>query len=118
MHAYPGRTIGQLYHRFFRVNELADGHAASSATTQIDLADVRVPVLSIAGTTDVLAPRAAVHHVAELLPNAPEVRARDRARAATSACSPAARRSAPPGAWLDEFFAAAGRRATPLRVVA
>ena len=27
MHAYPGRTIGQLYHRFFRVNELAGGEA-------------------------------------------------------------------------------------------
>ena len=25
MHAYPGRTMGQLYHRFFRVNDLADG---------------------------------------------------------------------------------------------
>src|SRR5207253_2952256 len=25
MHAYPGRTFGQLYHRFFRVNDLADG---------------------------------------------------------------------------------------------
>ena len=25
MHAYPGRTMGQLYHRFFRVNELAEG---------------------------------------------------------------------------------------------
>ena len=25
MLAYPGRTFGQLYHRFFRVNELAQG---------------------------------------------------------------------------------------------
>ena len=25
MHAYPGRTFGQLYHRFFRTNDLADG---------------------------------------------------------------------------------------------
>ena len=25
MHAYPGRTMGQLYHQFFRVNDLADG---------------------------------------------------------------------------------------------
>ncbi len=73
MHAYPGRTIGQLYHRFFRVNDLADGVLELSDRT-IDLADVRVPVLSVAGTTDVLAPRAAVHHVGDLLPNAPEVR--------------------------------------------
>ncbi len=31
-------------------------------------------MLSVAGTTDVLAPRPAVHHVGELLPNAPQVR--------------------------------------------
>jgi polyhydroxyalkanoate synthase len=73
MHAYPGRTIGQLYHRFFRVNELAAGSLRLPERT-IELADVRVPVLSIAGKTDVLAPRPAVHHVAELLPHAPEVR--------------------------------------------
>ena len=73
MHAYPGRTFGQLYHQFFRVNALAGGSLVL-ADHQIDLADVRVPVLSVAGETDVLAPRAAVHHVRELLPNAPEVR--------------------------------------------
>jgi polyhydroxyalkanoate synthase len=73
MHAYPGRTFGQLYHQFFRVNDLADGHLVVS-DQEIDLADVEVPVLSIAGETDVLAPQPAVHHVGELLPNAPEVR--------------------------------------------
>ena len=30
MHAYPGRTFGQLYHRFFRSNDLADGRLALS----------------------------------------------------------------------------------------
>jgi polyhydroxyalkanoate synthase len=73
MHAYPGRTFGQLYHRFFRVNDLADGHLALDGR-DIDLADVTVPVLSVAGDSDVLAPVAAVHHVAALLPNAAEVR--------------------------------------------
>jgi polyhydroxyalkanoate synthase subunit PhaC len=73
MHAYPGRTFGQLYHQFFRVNDLADGHMVL-ADREVDLADVRVPVLSVAGETDVLAPRPAVHHLGELLPNAPEVR--------------------------------------------
>jgi polyhydroxyalkanoate synthase len=73
MHAYPGRTFGQLYHQFFRVNDLADGHLVVS-DHEIDLASVEVPVLSIAGETDVLAPRPAVHHVGDLLPNAPEVR--------------------------------------------
>ena len=46
----------------------------SSPTSEIDLADVRVPVLSVAGETDVLAPQPAVHHVGELLPNSPDVR--------------------------------------------
>jgi polyhydroxyalkanoate synthase subunit PhaC len=73
MHAYPGRTFGQLYHQFFRVNDLADGHLVLS-DREVDLGDVRVPVLSVAGETDVLAPRAAVHHLGELLPGAPLVR--------------------------------------------
>ena len=74
MFAYPGRTFGQLYHAFFRVNTLADGRVELREGQSIDLADVRRPVLSVAGTADVLAPAAAVHHVGELLPNAPEVR--------------------------------------------
>jgi polyhydroxyalkanoate synthase len=40
----------------------------------IDLADVRVPVLVVAGTNDVLAPRDAVEHVVDLLPGSPDVR--------------------------------------------
>lgn len=73
MHAYPGRTFGQLYHQFFRVNDLADGHMTLS-DHEIDLADVTVPVLSVAGETDVLAPQPAVHHLGELLPSSPDVR--------------------------------------------
>jgi polyhydroxyalkanoate synthase subunit PhaC len=76
MLAYPGRTFGQLYHAFFRVNELAGGKVLLS-DEEIDLDAVRQPVLSVAGGADVLAPRAAVRHVAELLPNAEEVRLRD-----------------------------------------
>ena len=74
MLAYPGRTFGQLYHRFFLVNELAEGRLELGADRCIDLSDVTVPVLSVAGSTDVLAPVEAVHHVAKLLPNAAEVR--------------------------------------------
>jgi polyhydroxyalkanoate synthase len=44
------------------------------ADRTIELADVRVPVLSIAGTDDLLAPRAAVHAVGPLLTGAAEVR--------------------------------------------
>jgi polyhydroxyalkanoate synthase len=72
MLAYPGRTFGQLYHRFFRANDLAAGHLDLDAGA-IELADVRVPVMSIAGTGDGIAPLKAVHHVGELLPNAPSV---------------------------------------------
>jgi len=74
MFAYPGRTFGQLYHAFFRVNSLAGGRVALHGDEWIDLADVRQPVLSVAGAADVLAPAAAVHHVGELLRNAAEVR--------------------------------------------
>jgi polyhydroxyalkanoate synthase subunit PhaC len=76
MIAYPGRSFGQLYHRFFLVNELSAGRVELSNRT-VDLRNVRFPVMAVAGTNDVLAPRAAVRHVADLLPNAPEVRLED-----------------------------------------
>jgi polyhydroxyalkanoate synthase subunit PhaC len=72
MHAYPGRTFGQLYHRFFRSNDLANGQLALTDRT-LDLAEVRVPVLSVAGRGDGIAPVAACHHVGELLVGAPSV---------------------------------------------
>src|SRR3954469_23469268 len=74
MLAYPGRTFGQLYHQFFRVNDLADGRISLDDGETIDLADVSVPVLVVAGTNDVLAPRDAVEHVVDLLPASPDVR--------------------------------------------
>lgn len=74
MFAYPGRTFGQLYHAFFRVNSLAGGRVTLREGHEIDLADLRQPVLSVAGAGDVLAPEAAVRHVGGLLPNAAEVR--------------------------------------------
>ena len=72
MHAYPGRTFGQLYHRFFRVNELAEGELELPDRT-VKLADVDVPVLVVAGEGDGIAPRGAVFPVGDLLPNAPDV---------------------------------------------
>jgi polyhydroxyalkanoate synthase len=73
MLAYPGRTFGQLYHAFFRVNQIAEGRLVLR-DRRVDLRKVRVPVLSVAGTGDVLAPQDSVHHVATLLERAPEVR--------------------------------------------
>ena len=73
MLAYPGRTFAQLYHRFFRINDLADGRVELSDRT-IDIADVDVPALVVAGTNDVLAPAEAVLAVEELLTGTPVVR--------------------------------------------
>lgn len=73
MYAYPGRTFGQMYHRFMRTNDLADGTIEIGGRI-LSMADVTVPVLVIAGSSDVLAPVGAVHHLGELLPNSPDVR--------------------------------------------
>lgn len=73
MLAYPGRSFGQLYHTFFRVNDLSDGRLDLADRT-IDLGEVRAPVMAVAGTDDVLAPRAAVHHVGDLVRNATDLR--------------------------------------------
>src|SRR3954449_9547016 len=69
MLAYPGRTFAQLYHRFFRINELAGGHVDLS-DRRIDLAEIDYPVLVVAGENDVLAPADAVVAVEGLLPRA------------------------------------------------
>jgi polyhydroxyalkanoate synthase subunit PhaC len=118
MHAYPGRTFGQLYHRFFRVNDLARGHLVLSHR-EIDLAEVTQPVLSVAGATDVLAPRPAVHHVGELLPRAAQVRLES---APGGHLGVLTGRSAKRTTWrhLDDFLAAHAPRVERrhLRVVA
>ena len=72
MHAYPGRTFGQLYHRFFRTNDLAQGRLGLTGRT-IDLADVTAPLLAVAGLGDGIAPIPACHHVGDLVPNAASV---------------------------------------------
>jgi polyhydroxyalkanoate synthase subunit PhaC len=65
MHAYPGRTFGQLYHQVFRTNDLADGRIALTDRT-IDLADAAVPLLAVAGRGDGIAPVRACHHLGDL----------------------------------------------------
>jgi len=112
MHGYTGRTIGQLYHQFFRVNDLADGHLRLGRH-DIDLADVHVPVLAVAGSTDTLAPRRAVHHVRELLTGAPEVQLEI---APGGHLGVLAGRGAAETTWrqVDEFFARHEGGAQPL----
>ncbi|HEX8744897.1 MAG TPA: alpha/beta fold hydrolase [Thermoleophilaceae bacterium] len=73
MLAYPGRTFAQLYHRFFRINDLADGRI-DLGDRCIDVAGLDVPVLVVAGRNDVLAPADAVLAVEPLLTGAPSVR--------------------------------------------
>src|SRR4051812_34699084 len=110
MLAYPGRTFGQIYHQFFRVNELAGG-TLELGDHCIDLADIDVPVLSVGGTADVLAPVDAVHHVGALLPNSRDVRLES---APGGHLGVLTGRSAVRSTWifLDEFLADydAGRR--------
>ncbi|SFO96457.1 polyhydroxyalkanoate synthase [Amycolatopsis arida] len=73
MVAYPGRTFGQLYHRFFRANDLAEGTVDLGGRI-IALSGVKVPALVIAGEGDGIAPRPAVERLVGLLENAPSVR--------------------------------------------
>lgn len=73
MIAYPGRSFGQLYHRFFRANDLAAGTFDLGGRT-ISLTDVKVSVLVIAGESDGIAPHRSVEHLVGLLENAPSVR--------------------------------------------
>ncbi|PVG84595.1 alpha/beta hydrolase [Nocardioides gansuensis] len=73
MIAYPGRTFGQLYHRFVRGNALAEGEMELGGRT-IRLADITAPTLVFAGANDGIAPIAAVEAVVPLLKKAREVR--------------------------------------------
>jgi polyhydroxyalkanoate synthase len=73
MIAYPGRTFGQLYHRFVKDNALVTGRIEFGTRT-IALADITVPVLVFAGANDGIAPMPAVRAVVPLLTGAKEVR--------------------------------------------
>lgn len=73
MIAYPGRTFGQLYHRFAKGNQLAAGDFELDDRT-IRLGDIKVPVMVFAGSTDGIAPVPAVKAVVPLLTDSAEVR--------------------------------------------
>jgi polyhydroxyalkanoate synthase len=110
MLAYPGRTFAQLYHRFFRINELAGGQVELS-DRRIDLTTVDVPILVVAGENDVLAPADAVVAVEGLLTGAPEVRVH---RAPGGHLGVLTGRGARHSTWrhLDDFLAAHDPRKT------
>jgi polyhydroxyalkanoate synthase len=70
MYAYPGRTMGQLYHRFFLANELHANGKVVGPNREVDISDVRVPVMNIAGAADVLAPVDSARGILDILPAA------------------------------------------------
>jgi polyhydroxyalkanoate synthase len=73
MLAYPGRATLQVYQRMALRNELASGQV-QGPNHLVDLANIRVPVMNVAGEGDGLVPVAAAHHVGTLVPNSPDVR--------------------------------------------
>jgi polyhydroxyalkanoate synthase subunit PhaC len=73
MTAYPGRAFGQIYHHVIRSNDLAQDDLRL-AGRRVRLADVRVPVLLVAGADDVIAPVAAVERATDLLTGSPDLR--------------------------------------------
>jgi polyhydroxyalkanoate synthase len=73
MIAYPGRSFGQLYHRMIKKNQLLTGKVNLSGH-EIDVANIKVPVLVFAGNTDGIAPVNSVKALVKLLTNAHEVR--------------------------------------------
>ncbi|HEX6148307.1 alpha/beta hydrolase [Nocardioides sp.] len=73
MVAYPGRTFGQLYHRFMKGNALVEGEL-DLGDRKVRLADVTAPVLVFGGATDGISPIAAVTPVVPLLSGSREVR--------------------------------------------
>lgn len=71
MYAYPGRTFGQLYHVVMRSNEFATG-AMRLAGRSVELAEINVPVLVVAGMGDTRPPHGAVEHLLDLVTGSPE----------------------------------------------
>lgn len=73
MIAYPGRTFGQLYHRFVKGNALVTGSIELDGRT-ISVGNITAPVLVFGGSTDGIAPIPAVKAVVPLLTKAKDVR--------------------------------------------
>jgi len=69
MIAYPGRTFGQLYHRFLRANALASG-GYDVGDRRIELSALDRPLLVLAGAADAIAPIDAVRPLVDMVPQA------------------------------------------------
>ncbi len=73
MVAYPGRSFGQVYHRFVKRNALAGGEFDLGERT-IRMSALTAPVLVFGGATDGIAPIASVRAVMPLLTGSREAR--------------------------------------------
>ena len=74
MEAYPGRSFADLYETFIRTNNLREGRLTFRDGRVVQLSDVTVPVMNIAGKADnIFAPISSAHHLGELVTNAPRV---------------------------------------------
>ena len=73
MTAYPGRSFGQLYHRFAKGNALATG-TVELGDHPVSLSSITAPTLVFAGAGDGIAPVAAVRAVLPLLSGSRDVR--------------------------------------------
>src|SRR5699024_1017486 len=73
MPGYPARFYTQMHAQLIMRNALATGTVRLGERT-VELSDIDVPVLSIAGDADVLAPVASVEAAADVLTGAPSVR--------------------------------------------
>ncbi|MFH5207507.1 alpha/beta fold hydrolase [Antrihabitans spumae] len=72
MPGYPGRLYGQLWGRIMLANDLAKGRLQLGDRT-IEFANVTVPVLALAGTTDAITTQASARHALDILTGAPSV---------------------------------------------
>lgn len=73
MPAYPGRLFNQIWHRLMLANDLANGGLQLGDRT-IDLGNITVPVLAVAGTSDVIAAVPVTRAIVDVLTRAPSVR--------------------------------------------
>jgi polyhydroxyalkanoate synthase subunit PhaC len=73
MYAYPGRSFGQLYHRFLRGNVLATG-AVDIGHRTVEIDRFAKPLLVFAGSGDGIAPIDSVRPLLDLVPRADPVR--------------------------------------------
>ena len=96
MYAYPGRTFGQLYHRFLKSNDLREGWFELD-DRRIELSAIQVPVLIFGGLTDGIAPIPCVRAGVSLLTGHARGPLRGGPRRPPRACSPGGPPAAAPG---------------------